>query len=435
MSAPIKENDCLTGTIIGIAFGGAGILKHDGLVVFIPYTAIGDVVNVRIAKISKNFAHGELVNVIQSSPDRTTPHCPYFGTCGGCQLQHLTYPAQLNHKKGAVEDSLKRIGEVGQLPIENIVPSSLQWAYRRHIRLTLQYEKGHFAAGYISNDHRTFLKVNGCPIFVEEDKVIEEVQDIASKLFSPMSQEGNATLLKEDEGDGYLCVFRFEKQFPTNFEEVIQAAIQKWPFWKGVTGIVAGKIKSFGAATTTMTIGGLVFSYSPNAFIQSHPEQSKAIYEHICSLVHQAKARKVLDLYCGIGITSLLLGKRGVDMMGIEENPEAIKLARLNAEANQIQNVQFIQGDAGKELPKLPFFKASDLLIVNPPRIGLDQKVVDAIGKVRPKKLIYVSCMPPTLARDLKKLSVFGYTISSCKPYDMFPQTAHVETVVELVRA
>lgn len=421
-------NAHITGTITGIAFGGAGILKHEGLVVFVPYTAVGDIVNVKLVKMSKNFAHGELINILQSSPDRTAPPCPYFGTCGGCQFQHLRYPAQLVHKKEVVEESLKRIGGLPPFPVEPAAPSALQWAYRRHIRLSLRYEEGKFSAGYISIAH-TLLNVSACPIFSKDGRVLIELQNIAAKLFSPISQEGNATLLKEESGEGYLCVLRFEKQLPVNFDEVIPSAIRAWPLWKGIMGIAGGKTKAFGAQTASMTLDGLILTYSPNAFIQSHPEQSKAIYRDICRLVHNAKARKVLDLYCGIGITSLLLAKSGVETLGIEENAEAIKLARANAKANQITNAQFIQGDAGKELP---FFKQADLFIVNPPRIGLDQKVIAAIGKVRPKRLIYISCMPPTLARDLKKLTPFGYSISSCKPYDMFPQTSHVETLVEL---
>lgn len=425
-------NDSLTGVVTGVAFGGAGIMKHEGLVIFVPFTAVGDHVHIRITKVSKNFAHGELISIVQPSPDRTSPPCPYFGTCGGCQLQHLDYSAQLKAKSSAVKESLERIGGLGQFPMESTVPSDQPWAYRRHIRLSLRHDGKGFSAGYISIDHHTLLPVASCPIFVSDSEVFGRLQTIVSSFSSPIAQDGYATLLKEEHGQGYLCVFRFEKQFPANFEEIVQSAIKNWRLWKGITGIARGKTKAYGLQTASMTIDGLHFSYSPNAFVQSHPEQSKTIYRDICSLALQAKAVKAVDLYCGIGITSLLLAKQGIETLGVEENPEAVKLARMNAQTNQLSNVQFIQGDAAKELPKLPFFKHANLLIVNPPRIGLDDKVVEAIGKVHPKHLIYISCMPPTLARDLKKLSSFGYAISSCKPYDMFPQTSHVETLVSL---
>jgi len=425
----ISENTIVTGVITGMAFGGAGILRHEGFVLFIPYTAVGETVRCQVTKVSKNFAHAELLEVIQPVKERVTPLCPYYGTCGGCQLQHLHYAAQLTHKHEVVQEALKKIGGFVGVPVQPVHPSTSQWAYRRHVRLSMLQEGEHFAVGYIANDHQTLLKVLECPIFTANNEVFQEIQQIAASLRSPISQKGNVTLFKNEEGRGFLCVMRFEKQLPVNFETVMTESLKN-SLWTGFQGIAPGKVKSCGVNKTTLSVAGLTVRCSPNTFVQNHPDQSASIYQEVARQSSQVST--ILDLYCGIGILSLILGKQGAQVLGIEENPESIEFAIRNAKTNLLPNVQFKQGDVAKELPKLPFFKQADIVILNPPRIGLDSKVIQAFARVQPKKLIYISCMPSTLARDLKKLGAFGYRITSCKPYDMFPQTAHVETLVTL---
>lgn len=421
--------DIVQGIVSALAFGGEGILRADGLVIFVPFTAPGDTIRCRITSKKKNFARGELINIIEKSPQRTTPRCPYFGTCGGCQLQHITYEAQVQHKRTCVEDALLRIGK---LPLERapeIVPSQHHWAYRRHVTLTLQPHEGHYIAGYIGVDNHTVIKVDVCPIFVpEEDRVIINLQKLVGQIRAGSS--GKVSILKQE--DGCLLQFHFA-EMPENCASVCENAVQG-NLWKGIAVSTPTHTLSFGVVEAKCQIDTLTFDFSLRAFIQNHPEQSLNIYRQICQIAKKTTAQHILDLYCGIGISSILLAQMGASVVGVESNREAVKLAKQNAQNNRIQKTRFMEADVGKILHALLLKEKPDLVIVNPPRIGLEERVRHALLEHGPRHLIYVSCNPTTLARDLQQLGNSGYRISYCEAFDMFPQTAHIETLVHMTR-
>lgn len=340
----------ITGKIESLAFGGEGILRHEGQVIFVPFVIPGEEIEVEITESRKNFSKGKLLQVLNPSKERIAPLCPYFGKCGGCQLQHMSYDTQLAYKKNAVKEALIRIGKIQNLPDFTIEGTPIQWEYRRQIRLKKRGEE----LGFIGYDNVSFVPIKRCLIYSKHNL----------------------------------------------------------PFQK---------------ATSPFTVEGLTFFSSPSAFVQNHPEQSALLYKDICTLVLKSQAKKVLDLYCGIGVTSILLGANGIESLGIEMNKEAIVFANKNAEYNKIDNVRFISGDAAKAP-----FENPDLVIVNPPRIGLSPEMIQALEKNKPAKILYISCMPSTLARDISKLP--EYEIEYIKAYDMFPQTAHVETLIILAR-
>lgn len=428
------SEEVFTGEVLRLAFGGQGIVHQDSLVVFVPFTAPGDVISYRIVQRKKNFAHGQLLNIIKPSPLRTTPRCPYFGTCGGCQLQHLTYEFQLEHKRQSLQDALVRQAQVVDITVPPVIPATQQWEYRRRISLTLRPQEEHFIAGYTTVDNTSLIAIEQCPIFTKtSDPIIRNLQDIARLLNSAGNNDGKVTLLKKD-STNYLIHFHF-KTMPQNADEVLKMASARFPEWKGILATSPNKSLQFGSLESHLEVDGLSFKFSPKAFIQNHPEQSANIYHALCQYAKEYCRHHILDLYCGIGISSLLLARNGLktfNVTGVENNGEAIRLAKHNAQANNISNVNFVKADVQNVIASLLEKTSPDVVIVNPPREGLDPKVIKALLANAPKWIFYISCMPPTLARDVKLLSKETYQLTAVQAYDMFPQTSHLETLAIL---
>lgn len=423
--------DTITGQITGLAFGGQGILRHQGLVVFVPFTAPGDLITCRIRKSKKNFANAEIVEILQPGPARIKPACPYFGTCGGCQLQHLNYEAQLDHKRECVQDALNRIGGLS-VQVSPVAPAVRQWAYRRHITLTLKPNvHGTFSAGYIATDNRSLLKVEQCPIFADpSDPIIRQVQEVVGHLQCSPVNEGRAALLKQN-ADKYIVSFHF-KEMPPKTAVAFEKALNQNANWAGITLGTPRHFQSFGQTETSFSVDEMTFSFSPGAFIQNHPEQSLKIYHGIRDLAQKSNAETALDLYCGIGVTALLMARDGIHVIGVESNEEAIRQACENAKANKMNQAEFIKDDVKLVLKTLLKKHSPGFVVVNPPREGLEKPVTEILLEQAPSEIVYISCMPSTLARDLKELCREHYAVALCQPYDMFPQTAHVETLVHL---
>ena len=418
----------LEGTVDALAFGGEGIVRQEGFVVFIPFVAIGDHLRYRLTEVKKSFARGVCLEVLQPGPHRTIPRCPYFGICGGCQLQHLDYTAQMSYKHAAVVDALKRIGHL-TIPQFDLVPAHLQWAYRRHITLHLIPKAHGFAASYIGIDHHSPVTIATCPIFNEaDDKVIEQLQTALQHLPHSGQQNGRLTVMKNQRGQ-YVLYLQFESKL-----KITPQALQT--FWQAQSScaglLVDTKSKSlvFGDPYCELEIDKLRLRFTPQTFVQNHPEQSATLYREILTLVNQKPNRRILDLYCGFGVTSLLLAHSGHNVTAIEVNAESIALARGNANDNNTPHIQFVADDVARVLPDYAKEgKTINMVLLNPPRTGLSKEIVQALLKIKPAEILYVSCLPATLARDLAQLD---YKIRHIRAFDMFPQTAHVETLVHL---
>lgn len=416
------------GVITGMAFGGLGIVKQDGLVVFIPFATVGDAIKYRIVEHKKSYARGEIIEVLEPSPQRIAPLCPYFGVCGGCQLQQANYTSQLEYKRQWVQEALSRQAGIKDITVPPVIASEQQWSYRRRISMTLRPDKDHFKAGYIAVDNQTLIEVAQCPIFTEDNSIFAHVHDIASNLYADEHQ-AKLTVLKH--GDGrFLLHFHF-KTMPKNADEVFSKSIPQ-SLLAGILATSPITTLQYGDIETSFAIDDLHFNYSPKAFVQAHPIQSQNIYKEIAHQASFLNKGNALDLYCGIGVTSLLLASQGFAVTGIESSGSAIQLAKANAKNNNIDRVRFLKEDVAAILKKYLTEKKLNLVLVNPPREGLDTRVVKALLAHPPQTLIYVSCMPPTLARDLKLLCQSTYHLEMVKAYDMFPQTTHVETLVRM---
>lgn len=419
-----------TGSIVGLASQGQGIMRQEGFVTFIPFTARGDKLQYQTTQRKKKFAVGKLITLLEPSAERVTPKCPYYTTCGGCQLQHINYEAQVAYKRDWIEQALRKIGQFQDIDIPPVMPANQQWGYRRRINLILRPYEESFQVGYIALDNKSLVSIESCSIFVEnDDPIIKAVQEIGKQLMCKNCLEGKVTILKDNLG--YILHFYFRKM-PKNLFQIISTCMATYPFINGILATSPQKTFQLGTIQTSCQIDQLSFDFTPKTFIQNHPEQSLNIYKTIENLAKKQQPKSVLDLYCGIGISSLLLGQQDCRVKGVELNPQAIELAKANAKKNHLGHVQFVIADVEKVLDQLLENDKPDFIIVNPPREGLSTATSKALQSKPAKTLIYVSCLPATLARDLKILCEKGYQLSSIQAFDMFPQTLHVETIAVL---
>ncbi len=418
-------------TIDNIAFGGDGIARIEGLAIFIPFTLPGEKVEIEITQKKKNFAKASLLKILESSSERRTPPCPYFGKCGGCQLQHASYPLQLSLKKRFVEDSLTRIGNISY-PTPSLTPSLKELGYRRHISLKLKLVEGQFLLGFTSVEG-SHLPIYSCLLFnSEQDSILPALQDTFAKLDPLLTiSESSIRMIKHSQ-NRYLITCNFPSPLPPREIEVLKKSFKSIPSITGWIIKTPKQLFELGETTPSFTHKNLTFHYSPFGFVQNHAEQSGKIYDWIVE--KNLSSKKILDLYCGIGASSILLAEKGKEVIGVELNPLSIELAIQNAKQNQIEGIDFICASAETSTKKeLDSFKP-DTLVINPPKAGIDKEVLKEIVHSSCVSITYISCNPPTLARDLAFLIENGFVLKDLQAFDMFPQTTHVETAVHLMR-
>jgi 23S rRNA (uracil1939-C5)-methyltransferase len=427
----------ITSKVETLAFGGEGIVRHDKLVIFVPLTAPGDEITLEIVHKKKNFARGKLLSINTPSSLRTTPLCPYFGTCGGCQLQHLLASAQLSAKRTFILDALKRIGQI-TLPDLLVIPSLIPFAYRRHIRLKLHAGKIGFtlktAVGSLAVfrvrglNPSEFVPVQYCPLFLPlEHPLFETLNFLIETLSNEGIKEGSLRLIKCPL-EKFILAFDFQDKVLLPVKK-IQEHYENNPSWQGIVMQSPQSYKTWGDVHCEIETLGVKAQFSPFGFVQNHPEQSENLYRTILDII-PPECKTVLDLYCGIGLTSILLGKLGKNVIGIESHKHTVELAKKNGKP--YKSVTFYEGLAEELGIQLLKEKQFDAVLCNPPRTGLDPAIIEALLDTRPPCILYVSCMPSTLARDLRQLTQAHYEIEFIQGFDLFPQTTHVETLVKL---
>lgn len=417
-------------SIHSVAFGGEGVGKIGTQVCFVPFTLPGEKVEIEIIEQKRHFSKGKLKTILEPNQDRITPPCPYFFQCGGCQLQHASYPLQLELKKRFLEDSLHRIGRI-QYPIAPIKPSTLPFEYRRHISLKIKQVHQTFCLGFTTKKG-CHLPIESCLLFKKgPDPLLAFLQKLVASLDASLPLDNSSLKIIKTHKDRYIVFFYFLANLPSKEMQKLKEALSNYPSLSGWILQTPKQMLTFGEITTSFTHRGITCSYSPLGFVQNHPEQAGLLYDWI--LGKNLNSQKVLDLYCGIGASSLLLAKSGKKVTAVELNPSSIELAIQNAQNNQIENVQFLCHDVEKALPDLLTSITPDAILVNPPKAGLSSEVLKILGEAH-SNITYVSCNPPTLARDLSYLSNKGFFLKDLQAFDMFPQTTHLETAVYLTR-
>jgi 23S rRNA (uracil1939-C5)-methyltransferase len=414
--------------ISSIAAGGEGVARlSDGRAVFVHRTAPGEVVETALTSERPRYARGRLLRVLSASADRRRAPCPHYAECGGCTLEHIVYPAQLRIKARIVGDALRRIGGL-ELADPEVVASPREHRYRNRVSFALRRgAAGRVYAGFHAlHDPGRIVQIDGSCLLPEEpvsevwDRLLEAWGDDANLL--PSGERLRLTLRTTSAGAVSLLVEGgFSEGRPEELLERVQGLESIW-----IGGDKEGSRHVAGAPGLPETWGDEAFQLGGTAFLQVNRHAAALLEEHVFSLAGDVGGLHVVDAYCGIGLHARRLSRGGARVTGIELDPDA---ARIAAEASS-STARFLAGSVEDLLPAaLP----ADLLIANPPRAGLDARAVEAVLAVPPPRIIYISCDPATLARDLKRLGA-SYTLQSLRCFDLFPQTAHVESVAALIR-
>ena len=442
----LHENQIYTGTVEGYSSEGLGIVRLDGAVVFVPQAVRGETIDLKITKVMKTAAAGEIVKIHKPSPDRAAPECPYYGQCGGCDFQHLTYPEELRAKRQRVQDALTRLGGA-DVQVEEILGAKNPLHYRNKS----QYPVGADGAiGFYRARSHQVVPVKRCLIQPEAaDKTAAAVGEWMRRYKIPAYDEtAGRGLVRHiyvrvnQKGESLCCVVINGKQAPREPElaAFVCAAV---PHTVGVlvnsntkrgNVILGEKYRTLWGQDFLMdTLCGLTFKLSVPSFYQVNRDQAEVLYGKALAYAGLTGTETVVDLYCGIGTITLCLAKRAGRVIGAEIVPAAIRDAEENAARNHIENAEFFCGDAAEAAARL---EAEGLrpgvITVDPPRKGLAPEVIGSIAAMGPARVVYVSCDPATLGRDVKRFGELGYRAVRACAVDMFPGTRHVETVVLL---
>lgn len=454
----IKKNDILTVEITDTGIEGEGIGKTDGFILFVKDAVIGDTVQVKVMKAKKNYAYAKLEKVLVPSPFRVQPPCPFHRQCGGCQLQPLSYEKQLEFKQNKIRNNLIRIGGFSPEHIdacmEPIIGMEDPWHYRNKAQFPFGYDKeGNVVTGFYAGRSHNIIANTDCALGVEENKTVLEtilayMKKYGVSAYDETSGKGliRHVLIRKGFASGQLmaCVVINGNKLPE--EKTLAEELWKIPGMTSVsinvnterTNVILGKKVRVlkGKEKIEDTIGDVVFRISPLSFYQVNPIQTKKLYGQALEYAGLTGEETVWDLYCGIGTISLFLAKKAKKVYGVEIVPEAIADAKENAARNGITNAEFFVGKAEEVLPRKYEEEGvyADVIVVDPPRKGCDEKCLETMVRMRPERIVYVSCDSATLARDLKYLGEMGYEVRKWRGCDMFPGTVHVETVCLMTR-
>ncbi len=464
----IRKNDEFELTIEDMSEDGAGIGKQDGYIWFVKDTVIGDRIRARAMKMKKNYGFARLMEVLEPSKDRVTPKCPVARQCGGCQLQMMSYEAQLRFKERKVYNNLRRIGGLENLRLPNEADDNVDkiiimepilgmdhpWRYRNKAQFPFGYDKdGKIIAGFYAGRTHHIVETEDCLLGVEENAVI---LDIIRKIMeeyhiSPYDEENHRGLIRHalirkgfSSGELMVCLVINGKKLPhadvfmERLKEVTGMTSISYNINQEKTNVILGVelVNLYGPGYITDKIGNVSYQISPLSFYQVNPVQTEKLYSTALEYAGLTGGETVWDLYCGIGTISLFLAQKAGKVYGVEIVPQAIEDARRNAALNGMENVEFFVGKAEEVLPR-EYEKNqvyADVIVVDPPRKGCDSVCLDTIVKMQPKRVVYVSCDSATLARDVKYLGERGYVPKRVRCCDMFGMSGHVETCVLLTK-
>lgn len=452
--AILRKNDQVEITIEDMGSEGEGIGRYNGYALFVKDTAIGDRALVQITKAGKSYGYARLVKLIEPSPYRVTPRCPIAAKCGGCQLQHIDYARQLEFKENKVRSCLMRIGGFSDFYMEPICGMEEPYYYRNKSQFPVgRARDGRILIGFYAGRTHSIIDTEHCYIGAEvNDKIISFMRSFIERYkIEPYNENEHKGLLRHivtrvgySTGEVMVCLVINARQFPHK-EELIEGLL-KIEGMKSIclnvnmekTNVILGKeiIPLWGEPYITDRIGSVSYRVSPLSFYQVNPVQTKKLYDIALEYADLHGDETVWDLYCGIGTISLYMAKKARKVYGVEIVPEAIEDARANAKINGIDNAEFFVGAAEEVLPRK--YKEdniyADVIVVDPPRKGCEQSLLDTILAMAPKRVVYVSCDPATLARDLKYLCEKDYELVKVRAVDQFGHSVHVESVALLAK-
>ncbi len=445
----MKKNDVIDLEITALTSEGSGIGRADGMAVFVPFTAVGDVIECRILKVLKSYAYGKIERIITPSRDRIENDCPVFGKCGGCVYRHISYQAELAAKERIVRDAFERIGGLSPefLPI---CGSERVDGYRNKLQMPLaKTGDGEIVSGFFSERSHRVVPVEHCRLQPERFSEIvafikEQLKTLKISVYNEQDNRGvmRHIFLRCGHYSGEVCAVLVAKRKIPEMTKLAAALTNRFPEITGVvlnvnpdrTNVILGEreVLLSGKAAISDTMCGVKVEISPKSFYQVNTPAAENLYRQAAEFA-EPQGKTVLDLYCGTGTIGLSMANAAKKIIGAEIVPEAVENAKRNARNSGFENAEFIcadASDAAEELAEKGL--APDVIMLDPPRKGCDDKTLSACIKMRPERIVMISCNPATAARDCKFLSENGYAVERVRSFDLFPRTRHVETVVLL---
>lgn len=453
MQIPVRQGDSIAVQMTGLGSSGEGVGKYESFTVFVKGALPQERVQVTVTLVKKSYAIGRLDAVLEASPERVEPVCPVYKECGGCQLQHLSYKGQLECKRRQVQDALSRIGHV-DAEVLPVLGAANPWNYRNKMQFPAAVDaEGTLSIGCYAAATHSVVDTDGCMIQQEaNNQVLLTVRKWMRRFgVSAYDEKTGKGLVRHVMGrvgvhsgqvmavlvtSAYDIPHRKELiQWLTKYVPGLVSVVQN--INKKPTNVVMGSKTRvlYGDEKIKDSLGAISFNISPQSFFQVNSAQAEKLYNKALEFAGLSGGETVVDVYCGTGTISLYLAKHAKKVYGIEIVAPAIEDAKKNALENKCGNAEFILGDAAAELPALLVGGVRpDVIVVDPPRAGCEEKVLAAMAGVGPQRIVYVSCNPASLARDLAFLEQHGYKALVAQPVDMFPMTNHVETVVLMSR-
>ena len=461
----MKKPPCQPGQVIKLEINdlnhmGEGVGKTDGFTLFVPGALPGEVVSAEVKRLRKNHGETRLLAVEKASPNRITPHCKYFFSCGGCQLQHLDYTGQLAWKKKRVAETLKRIAGLDNAEIitRPVLGMENPWHYRNKARVHFSIEKGRVTGGFYRRQSHRLINIEDCPaLHPHASKTINTLRTVLNNHTGKRQKAGSGksnqevflpvkeATIRTSFATGSCLVTLIPPaaaarkdpgQLKKEYSKLadILGRTSEVPL-SGITLLIPGKsnrnhLTLWGEPGLEEIIEPFRYHLSPDSFFQVNPQQAAVLYEQAASLC--GRPRTAFDLYCGTGNFSLYLGQTAEEVIGVDSEAAAIKDAKENAVLNEMLNLHFVHARVEETPDLLDEGRQPKAIVLNPPRQGCSQELLDAVSKAGAERIIYISCNPATLARDLNHLQAVGYSASIAQPLDMFPHTGHVETVALL---
>ncbi len=442
----LKKNDIISLTIDGITNEGMGIGRHNGLAVFVPFTAVGDVVSAKILKAAKNCAYGKIEKIEKPSPDRVQPDCPVFGQCGGCSFRHIGYEAEKRAKEAFVRDAFTRIGHI-EAEFLPIIGNENVDGYRNKAQYPVGRSKdGEAVCGFFNSRSHRIIPCTDCKLQPEVfrrilDVIMNFVREKRISVYDEEKHEGvlRHICIRRGHYSGQINVTLAARRKIPEFAALSKLVMDKFPDVKGVvlninkdkTNVILGRdeIVLAGQADITDTMCGNEITISPKSFYQVNTAAAERLYR-VAKEFAEPDGKTVIDLYCGAGTIGLSMADCAKEVIGVEIVESAVENAKRNAEINHADNISFICGDAGKATTELVRQgKRADVVVVDPARKGCDTVTLDNITAFAPERIVMVSCNPATAARDCAYLEQKGYRVQKVQAVDLFSRTNHVECV------
>ena len=449
---PVSLGESYEIMIDNISHQGEGIGRVENFAIFVPDVIKGEKIRTKIVEIQKNFARGELEEIVLSSSAREKPPCLVFNLCGGCHLQHINYKKQLEMKKEIVKNALSRIGNQN-IDVRSTIGMEIPWRYRNKGHFHLAWENKSIKLGFYQSKSHNLVPASKCLLFSQQINDLikyleEELTCQKITLYDHKTDKGSfrGIILRESKYSGEIMIIFITREEKWNLNEnFLDNLVIAFPQIVSLCQNINknSKMALFGKEFKILKgkkfienhIGSFKFKISPSSFFQVNVSQTEVLYKKILEYANLHGKETVIDSYSGTGTISIYLAEKAKKVYGLELQKEAVKDAWANGELNDLSNLKFFSGKAEKWLYKwIQSGEKVEIVVIDPPRRGCSREVLKNIIKIKPEQILYVSCDMPTLARDIKYITEKGYNLKEAQPIDMFPHTSHIECLVHLTR-